>query len=98
MLNFNYCNPTRIIFGRDEHRRIGSQLKAAGFERALIVYGGGSALKNGTIAAVQASLEENAIEYFTIGGVRSNVKKSSGLTTDINGRIFSLAVPNFRPA
>ena len=72
MLNFNYCNPTRIIFGRDEHRRIGSQLKAAGFERALIVYGGGSALKNGTVAAVQASLEENAIEYFTIGGVRSN--------------------------
>lgn len=72
MLNFNYCNPTRIIFGRDEHRRIGSQLKVAGFERALIVYGGGSALKNGTIAAVQASLEGNAIEYFTIGGVRSN--------------------------
>ena len=52
MLNFNYCNPTRILFGRDEHRKIGTHLKAQGFERALIVYGSGSALKNGTIAAV----------------------------------------------
>ena len=72
MLNFNYCNPTRILFGRDEHRKIGTHLKAQGFERALIVYGSGSALKNGTIAAVQTSLEENGIEYFTVGGVRSN--------------------------
>ena len=72
MLNFNYCNPTRILFGRDEHRHLGTHLKAVGFERVLIVYGGGSAVKNGTIAAVQASLEENGIEYFTIGGVRSN--------------------------
>ena len=72
MLNFNYCNPTRILFGRDEHRKIGTHLKAQGFERALIVYGSGSAIKNGTIAAVQASLEESGIEYFTVGGVRSN--------------------------
>ncbi len=72
MLNFNYCNPTRILFGRDEHKKIGDHIKACGFERVLIVYGGGSVVKTGTLAAVQASLEANGVEYFTIGGVRPN--------------------------
>ena len=72
MLNFNYCNPTRILFGRDEHKNVGAQIKAGGFERVLIVYGGGSVIKTGTLAAVQASLEAEGIEYFTIGGVRPN--------------------------
>lgn len=72
MLNFNYCNPTRILFGRDEHKKLGEALKKENIGKVLIVYGGGSALKNGTVSAVQASLEEVGIEYFTIGGVRAN--------------------------
>ena len=55
MLNFNYCNPTRILFGRDEHKKVGAHVKAGGFQRVLIVYGGGSVMKTGTLAAVQAS-------------------------------------------
>ena len=27
MLNFNYSNPTRILFGRDEHKKLGQALK-----------------------------------------------------------------------
>ena len=72
MLNFNYCNPTRILFGRDEHKKLGEALKKENIGKVLIVYGGGSALKNGTVSAVQTSLEEVGIEYFTIGGVRAN--------------------------
>ena len=72
MLNFNYYNPTRILFGRDEHKKLGEALKKENIGKVLIVYGGGSALKNGTVSAVQASLEEVGIEYFTIGGVRAN--------------------------
>lgn len=72
MLNFNYSNPTRILFGQGEHTRLGTHLKAQGISKVLIVYGGGSAVRNGTIAAVQASLEAQGIEYFTLGGVRPN--------------------------
>ena len=72
MLNFNYCNPTRILFGRDEHKKLGEALKKENIGKVLIVYGGGSALKSGTISAVQASLEAVGVEYFTMGGVRAN--------------------------
>lgn len=86
MLNFNYCNPTRILFGRDEHKRLGEALKKENIGKVLIVYGGGSALKNGTVSAVQASLEEVGIEYFTIGGVRANP------TLDFAAKVKKIAV------
>lgn len=86
MLNFNYCNPTRILFGRDEHKKLGEALKKENIGKVLIVYGVGSALKNGTVSAVQASLEEVGIEYFTIGGVRANP------TLDFAAKVKKIAV------
>lgn len=86
MLNFNYCNPTRILFGCDEHKKLGEALKKENIGKVLIVYGGGSALKNGTVSAVQASLEEVGIEYFTIGGVRANP------TLDFAAKVKKIAV------
>ncbi len=86
MLNFNYCNPTRILFGRDEHKKLGEALKKENIGKVLIVYGGGSALKNGTVSAVHASLEEVGIEYFTIGGVRANP------TLDFAAKVKKIAV------
>lgn len=86
MLNFNYCNPTRILFGRDEHKELGEALKKENIGKVLIVYGGGSALKNGTVSAVQSSLEEVGIEYFTIGGVRANP------TLDFAAKVKKIAV------
>lgn len=86
MLNFNYCNPTRILFGRDELKKLGEALKKENIGKVLIVYGGGSALKNGTVSAVQSSLEEVGIEYFTIGGVRANP------TLDFAAKVKKIAV------
>ena len=86
MLNFNYCNPTCILFGRDEHKKLGEALKKENIGKVLIVYGGGSALKNGTVSAVQSSLEEVGIEYFTIGGVRANP------TLDFAAKVKKIAV------
>lgn len=86
MLNFNYCNPTRILFGRDEHKELGEALKKENIGKVLIVYGGGSALKNGTVSAVLSSLEEVGIEYFTIGGVRANP------TLDFAAKVKKIAV------
>ena len=86
MLNFNYCNPTRILFGRDEHKKLGEALKKENVGKVLIVYGGGSALRNGTVSAVQSSLEEVGIEYFTMGGVRANP------TLDFAAKVKKIAV------
>lgn len=86
MLNFNYCNPTRILFGRDEHKKLGEALKKENIGKVLIVYGGGSALRNGTVSAVQSSLEEVGIEYFTMGGVRANP------TLDFAAKVKKIAV------
>ena len=84
MLNFNYCNPTRILFGRDEHKKLGEALKKENIGKVLIVYGGGSALRNGTVSAVQSSLEGVGIEYFTMGGVRANP------TLDVDSQVDAL--------
>lgn len=35
MLNFNYCNPTRILFGRDEHKKLGEALKKENIGKVL---------------------------------------------------------------
>ena len=86
MLNFNYCNLTRILFGRDEHKKLGEALKKENIGKVLIVYGGGSALRNGTVSAVQSSLEEVGIEYFTMGGVRANP------TLDFAAKVKKIAV------
>ena len=86
MLNFNYCNLTRILFGRDEHKKLGEALKKENVGKVLIVYGGGSALRNGTVSAVQSSLEEVGIEYFTMGGVRANP------TLDFAAKVKKIAV------
>ena len=42
MNNFEYCVPTRVIFGRDTQKRAGELIKEYGFRKVMIHYGGGS--------------------------------------------------------
>lgn len=58
MLNFNYCNPTRILFGRDEHKKLGEALKKRKYRQGADCLRWRRALKNGTVSAVQASLKK----------------------------------------
>ena len=53
MLNFDYYNPTRIVFGKDSIARIDKLVPADA--RVLILYGGGSAERSGTLAEVEAA-------------------------------------------
>lgn len=46
MLNFEFYNPTRIIFGTDTIQRIHDFVPSDA--RVLMLYGGESARKNGT--------------------------------------------------
>lgn len=68
MLNFTYWNPTRIHFGKGEIARIAEEVPANA--RVLIVYGGGSVLKNGVMDQVRAALTGRSV--FEFGGVEPN--------------------------
>lgn len=68
MLNFDYYNPTRIVFGRDSIARL--QELVPENARVLVLYGGGSAEKNGTLAEVEAALAPRTVMRF--GGIEPN--------------------------
>ena len=68
MLNFDFYNPTRIIFGTDTIARIDEYVPLEA--RVLVLYGGESARKNGTIDEVCAALGAREIQEF--GGIEPN--------------------------
>ena len=96
MLNFNFYSPTRFIFGRGVENQAGEQVLAQGAKKALVVYGGGSAVTSGLLARVTASLEEKGVAYVTLGGVQPNPRASlvrKGIETcRSEGADFLLAV------
>ena len=72
MNNFEYCVPTRVIFGRDTHKNIGELIAGYGFKKILVHFGGGSVKKSGLLDQVEDSLKSHGIEYVLLGGVRPN--------------------------
>jgi hypothetical protein len=75
MDNFDFGNPTRIIFGRGTEARVGA-LTAAYAKRILLHFGGGSAKASGLYDRVTASLKAAGVEYFELGGVKPNPRLS----------------------
>ncbi len=76
MEDFEFHNPTRIVFGRGKEARIGVELKQAGIGKVLLVYGGGSIKASGLFERVTASLEEAGVAFTEFGGVASNPRLS----------------------
>ena len=74
MLNFSYCNPTRLVFGRDAELKVGET--ALGIlgrpAKVLVLFGGGSARRTGILDAVEKSLEESGFCVIEKGGVQPN--------------------------
>lgn len=68
MHNFEYYNPTRIVFGEGSIPRLADLVLADA--RVLVLYGGGSAERNGTRAEVEAALGERRFQRF--GGIEPN--------------------------
>jgi NADP-dependent alcohol dehydrogenase len=68
MLNFDFYNPTRIAFGKGKVAEIDKLVPAKA--RVLIVYGGTSAKKNGTLDEVKAALGGRYSEEFS--GIEPN--------------------------
>lgn len=68
MLNFDYYNPTRIVFGEGSIARLDELVPTDA--RVLVLYGGGSAERNGTLAEVEAALPGRIVKRF--GGIEPN--------------------------
>ncbi|WP_349606079.1 iron-containing alcohol dehydrogenase [Cupriavidus sp. DF5525] len=68
MLNFEFHNPTRIVFGKDTMSSLNDLVPRDA--RVLIVYGGQSAERNGTLAEVRKALGDHA--HYEFGGVEPN--------------------------
>jgi NADP-dependent alcohol dehydrogenase len=68
MLNFEFQNPTRIVFGQDTISRIDTLVPKDA--RVAVLYGGQSAEKNGTLAEVRAALGQRQRHEF--GGIEPN--------------------------
>jgi NADP-dependent alcohol dehydrogenase len=68
MQNFTFYNPTRILFGAGRITDIAKEIPANA--RVLITYGGGSILKNGTLAEVKTALKNFTVYEFS--GIEPN--------------------------
>ncbi|MFV0502176.1 MAG: iron-containing alcohol dehydrogenase [Bacteroidales bacterium] len=68
MNNFNFYNPTRIIFGKDTISKLSKLIEKD--KRVLIIYGGGSIKKNGVYDQMIKALGDR--EVFEFSGIEPN--------------------------
>lgn len=73
MLNFDFCNPTHIVFGKERMGELNNLVPKDA--RVLITYGGGSVERFGTLDLVVKNLGERAV--FKFGGIEPNPRFST---------------------
>lgn len=72
MNNFEFKNPTKIIFGKDQIQKIATELPNDA--KILLLYGGGSIKKNGIYQQVTQAL--SGFEFEEFGGIPANPEYS----------------------
>ena len=72
MFNFNLFTPTKVVFGKDTESQVADLIKEFGGKKVLIHYGGGSVIRSGLMKKVTDILDENKIEYISLGGAVPN--------------------------
>ena len=70
-MNFEFHNPTHLIFGAGTLSRLGEVVSKHG-KKALIVTGGGSVKRNGTFDRAVASLKAAGVAFAECDGVEPN--------------------------
>jgi NADP-dependent alcohol dehydrogenase len=68
MLNFQFRNPTKIIFGKDQIAKLADEIPTDA--KVLLLYGGGSIKKNGIYEQVSKALVNHQVVAF--GGIPAN--------------------------
>jgi alcohol dehydrogenase YqhD (iron-dependent ADH family) len=75
MNNFDFYSPTRIIFGRDTQKDVGTYIKKYA-SKILFHYGGGSIKRTGLYDQVVSSLKAAGVDFTELGGVVPNPRVS----------------------
>ncbi len=70
-MNFEFYNPTRLIFGAGTLPRLGKVVRGYG-KKALVVTGGGSVKRNGAFDRAVKSLEDAGVSVAECSGVEPN--------------------------
>ncbi|GBU08548.1 aldehyde reductase [Bacteroidales bacterium] len=68
MNNFSFCNPVKIIFGKDSISKIATELPTNA--KVLMLYGGGSIKKNGVYSQVTKALGDRV--FLEFGAIEAN--------------------------
>ena len=72
MNNFVFYSPTEFVFGKDTEIQTGTLAKKYNARKAMIVYGGGSIIRNGLLQRIEDSLQQAGVDYVKLGGVQPN--------------------------
>jgi alcohol dehydrogenase YqhD (iron-dependent ADH family) len=71
MKDFEWCVPTKVIFGNGAADKLGDEARACG-EKAMLVYGISSIRKTGLYDRIVSQLQNAGISVVDFGGVKSN--------------------------
>ena len=72
MIDFDLGIKTKIYFGPEKEKMVGSILAEYGAHRVLVIIGQGSVKKNGLLTVALESIKEQSLEYIVVEGVRPN--------------------------
>lgn len=72
MLNFNFYNPTNILFGKGQTSELNNLVPKNA--KVLITYGGGSVIKNGILEKIKTELAKSPRKIIEFGGIEPNPK------------------------
>lgn len=72
MQNFEFVNPTKVLFGKGMTAKLGYEIRERKISKVLLHYGKSSIFKNGVYEQVTTTLKENKIDWVELGGVKPN--------------------------
>ncbi|MCL2556346.1 MAG: iron-containing alcohol dehydrogenase [Firmicutes bacterium] len=79
MNSFIFENQCKIIFGDRPISDLTDMLKSDGAKKIMLVYGGGSVVKNGILDETKSALNNAGLEFIEYGGVSANPHLSHAL-------------------
>ncbi len=74
MRDFTYFAPTKVFFGKDKAKDVGSIVKGYGFSKIMLQYGKSSIKTTGLYDVIMESLAAAGITVVEMGGVEPNPK------------------------
>ena len=74
MINFEYYSPTKVYFGKNREKEVGSIIKKLKCEKVLLHYGKSSIKELGLYDVIVKSLNKEGIEFVELSGVEPNPK------------------------